>query len=95
MVGNFNVGRIVTTASIAAKVEPERVMYWLIRHRNGDFGQLCDEDIAVNNEAIQHGGRVLSRYEHDGQPVYVITEPVGPDLGGYTPVTTVLYATEY
>jgi hypothetical protein len=46
----------------------------LRRHSQGDFGDLSPDDIARNQQAIQHGERVVSAYLVAGQKVYVITE---------------------
>ena len=47
-------------------------MIW--RHAGGDWGDLCDDDIAANVHAIQHDLRVLSAYIVGGEKMYVITE---------------------
>jgi hypothetical protein len=43
---------------------------------NGDWGNLSDDDKAVNDAALQNGSRLLSAYEAgDGTAFWVITEP--------------------
>jgi len=55
----------------------------LSRHQSGDWGNVCDEDRAANDEALLYGGRILSAYPIDaGKPckgwgentLWVITE---------------------
>ena len=75
----FNLGTIVHTPGFAAlagkNIEP--TMYKLIqRHAKGDWGNLVDEDKQMNDDAIIPGqeSRILSRYDVNGESVYVITE---------------------
>ncbi|MCC6815990.1 MAG: hypothetical protein IT267_06225 [Saprospiraceae bacterium] len=66
----------------------------LTSHSSGDFGTLCQSDIATNQAAIQHGGRVFSSYaipseiDSCGDKLWVITES---DRSS----TTVLFPGEY
>ena len=66
----------------------------LTSHSSGDFGTLCQSDIATNQAAIQHGGRVFSSYTmpsemvSSGDKLWVITES---DRSS----TTVLFPGEY
>ncbi len=47
----------------------------LNRHVEGDYGELCEEDRALNNEAITNGYRILSAYKTaKGERIWVITE---------------------
>jgi len=48
----------------------------LARHSQGDWGDLCDEDIELNNQALKDGARLFSVYEiePEGFKVWVITE---------------------
>lgn len=89
----FKLGMIVHTSGFqeAAGDELLEVMSGLVnRHRSGDWGDLCDEDKEMNNHAVIPGNdqRVLSRYEVNGEPVYVITE-------WDRSVTTLLLRSEY
>lgn len=63
----------------------------LVRHLQGDWGTLDGHDCAVNEDALQHGGRVLSSYSYGDVKIYVITEK-DPMWG---PFTTVLLPEEY
>ncbi len=46
----------------------------LARHVAGDFGDLEDEDMKANRDAIDHGSRVFSSYDLPAGKVWVITE---------------------
>ncbi len=47
----------------------------LDRHISGDWGDLDAEDKQANESAIEHGDRILSRYDLEcGESVYVVTE---------------------
>lgn len=62
---------------------------YLTRHVTGDWGDLCDEDKAANDEAVKVGTRVFSSYIVDGQTkIWIITE-------ADRSVTTVLLPSEY
>ena len=46
----------------------------LDRHRWGDWGDLCADDKQANEDALNHGARILSHYVTPGGRLYVITE---------------------
>ena len=47
----------------------------LARHLSGDSGDTCEEDKAINEDAIQHGNRVMSVYKMvGGEVLWIITE---------------------
>lgn len=87
-------GRVVSTRGVAKWVEesPEvrsaGEMRALRRHASGDWGKVCQEDKAVNDEALSDGNRLLSCYDIDGRDVWVITE-------WDRSVTTILFPEEY
>lgn len=61
----------------------------LTRHLQGDWGDLCEEDAEMNNEALSLGNRVLSSYDlPEDKKVWVITE-------SDRSVTTILLPSEY
>ena len=63
----------------------------LKRHASGDWGDICDEDKAKNESALEAGGlRLLSAYEKDeGFPkIWILTE-------WDRSVTTILFPDEY
>ena len=48
----------------------------LTRHLNGDWGDLCEEDKQLNENALRYGNdRLFSRYVYNGETnIYIITE---------------------
>lgn len=61
----------------------------LLRHVNGDWGDLDDEDKKENELSVKEGFRILSAYELDtGVKLWVITE-------WDRSVTTILLPEEY
>jgi hypothetical protein len=87
----FSWGQVVATpgALEALKQNNQHASEFLIRHVRGDWGCLCPEDKASNDEAVVDDLRILSAYKlQDGTKVWVITEC---DRS----VTTVLLPEEY
>lgn len=90
----FELGTIVATAGVDAwvKEDVERasplVRSLLGRHKNGDWGNVCDEDKKLNDAALKTGCRLLSAYEIDGRKIWIITEA---DRSS----TTILFPEEY
>lgn len=74
----FPLGQVVATPDALAALEEanESAMPLLTRHQSGDWGDLCDEDRQLNDEAVDDGSRILSSYvlEATGHKVWVITE---------------------
>ena len=61
----------------------------MIRYKNQDWGNLCEEDKKLNDEAIKTGnGRILAAYETSKGKIYIITES---DISA----TTILFSEEY
>lgn len=83
----FALGKVLVTPGVIA-LDLELVRY-LHRHHCGDWGdELCDEDKQSNEEALEHGFRLLSRYSTPGGSIYIITE-------ANRQVTTILLPEEY
>jgi hypothetical protein len=61
------------------------------RYQKRDWGELCEEDKAVNEEALNQGGRTLAAYATSKGKIYIITD----DTKAVPTVTTVLFADEY
>lgn len=72
----FNPGHIVATQGSLAFMEEHGIIdiILLARHIHGDWGDLCEEDKQVNEEALKHGGRLMSSYKFDAGDVWIITE---------------------
>ena len=74
----FRLGLVTFTAGIEAAV-PDRLPLDVLslfvgRHVTGDFGELDEHDVAMNERAIIGGQRVLSAYSHGDVRVFVITD---------------------
>jgi len=75
MSAKFELGRIVITAAAADVLDNRDVEASLVRHRGGDFGELCDEDRRQNENALVQGLRIFSIYQDRGRrKFYIITE---------------------
>lgn len=84
----FPLGEMVITANASLRLTTEEVLTGLQRHVNGDWGDLCPEDAMVNDEALQHGGRLFSVYGSGQHRFWIITE-------SDRSVTTVLLPEDY
>jgi hypothetical protein len=93
----FELGQCVQTSGIVNEsmnypVFALAVLNSFDRHKRGDWGDLCDEDKALNNAALKEEGRILSAYDlptrEGNEKVYIITE-------WDRSVTTILFASEY
>jgi len=73
----FSLGQTVATpgALEAFARNAEQYMPYVDRHASGDWGTVCREDKAANNQALANGDRLLSAYAlSDGTKVWIITE---------------------
>lgn len=95
----LSLGQLVATSSIHSLMSSDLSFHTFIytsimRHEEGDSGELCDTDRESNALALTSGRRIFSVYEcgpaHQeyGQKIYVITE-------ADRSVTTVLWPWEY
>ena len=91
----FTLGHIVATpAALDALNELNYPPLALInRHRRGDWGDLDDEDIQRNNDALMNGSRLLSAYVIQNIMFWVITEAENDK--GDRAATTILLPSEY
>lgn len=86
-------GQIVATRGIADEIERSAVFAMEIaaafkRYQRHDWGELCEEDRLLNDEAVQIGERVLAAYPTSKGKVWIITE-------WDRSVTTILFPSEY
>lgn len=86
-------GTVVMTRGISDAIENNfkffnEVMIAFNRYVNNDWGNLCEEDKAINKYALTHNARILARYETSEGPIYIITE-------WDRSVTTILFVDEY
>jgi hypothetical protein len=71
----FPLGRLVATSNAASQLSPEDVAVGIGRHASGDWGEVCDEDRASNEEALVEGLRLMSVYTStSGLTFWIITE---------------------
>lgn len=68
-------GQVVMTTNALRTLRLDEVSTALVSHAHGDWGDVCPEDRAANEQALAHGGRLFSVY-HDGHGVkfWIITE---------------------
>lgn len=87
----FPLGRIVATpGALEALERNEQTPHeFLLRHSNGDWGKLCEEDKQENELSLREGFRILSSYTlKDHTKIWIITE-------ADRLVTTILLPSEY
>jgi hypothetical protein len=73
----FSPGQLLSTpgALEALNEAQQSPMDFLGRHVYGDWGDVCEEDQQTNEEALEHGLRLLSSYRTtEGVKLWVITE---------------------
>ena len=92
---NFKTGTLLLTRGVSelAKVDDAFAQFvvrsYFQRYLYCDWGEMCDEDKALNNEALTSNGRLLAAYEKEGLPkIYIITE-------WDRSATTILFPDEY
>lgn len=61
----FELGQIVATPGALEALAPLQIRLYLARHLAGDWGSVCSEDWATNDEAVRDGFRILSAYPID------------------------------
>ena len=90
MTALFPLGRFVATPGALAVLESAGVdpLTLLQRHATGDWGSVPAEDARENEYSLQHGFRILSSYQVEGEALWIISE------AGRS-VTTVLRPCEY
>lgn len=71
----FKGGHLVFTPGIEKRVSPVEMHRALWRHLSGDWGEVCEDDRAANEQALKVGARLFSVYRNRyGVPFWVITE---------------------
>lgn len=89
----FDLGRVVLTQGVAGLIAEEKIPHMFVheclqRHQRGDWGDVCEGDKELNDNAAKDGSRILSAYENDGIKIWIITE-------WDRSVTTALLPSEY
>jgi hypothetical protein len=89
MNGKFSLGQVVATPGVLETISELDRISALVRHRNGDWGEICIEDRQSNDEALESAERLISSYTSTaGVKFWVITEH---DRS----ITTILLPEEY
>ncbi len=73
----FPLGQIVATPGALEALEAagQSPDFFLAKHSQGDWGEVCDEDKRANDEALVSGERLLSAYRTlRNERIWVITE---------------------
>lgn len=71
----LSLGRTVITTNAQNVLTDSDIDNALNRHQFGDWGELCEEDKQVNEDALKDGDRILSVYiSSGGKRFWVITE---------------------
>ena len=86
----FPLGQLVITPGALERLSAGEIQQSLNRHVRGDWGELPEEDVGVNQRALELGFGLLSAYRSEDRKTrfYVITE-------ADRSVTTVLLPEEY
>ncbi|MGX9517246.1 type I restriction endonuclease subunit M [Vibrio mediterranei] len=88
---SFELGQTVMTQGVANLLEKNigaNLHIYLMRHQNGDWGDMSIEDKITNDESTKSDGRIMSSYKFCGEKIWIITE-------WNRSVTTVLLPSEY
>ena len=92
----FGLGQLLATPGALRAMEEagQTPLDFITRHARGDWGELCEEDKRLNDEALVDGSRLLSSYRlNTGEKLWVITEAC--DDQGRRACSTILRPDEY
>jgi len=92
----FSLGRVVATPGALESLGEagQSAVGFLERHVQGDWGDVCEEDGQLNDEALIDGSRILSAYRTSlGEKLWIITEAA--DDAGRRAATTILLPNEW
>ena len=90
----FELGEVVVTRGIGDVMTSDNeftveVLEALANYSDGDWGKTCEEDAAMNDEAVESGDdRILAVYGTSKGDIWIITE-------WDRSVTTILFPSEY
>lgn len=94
--GKFSLGQVVATPAALGVLHKsgQTPLEFVQRHAAGDWGNVCDDDRRLNEEAIANGTQIVSCYRtRNRTAIWVITD--GADERGKRHATTVLLPDEY
>lgn len=92
----FALGQVVATPGALEALEEagQTPGFFLDLHASGNWGNVGEEDWALNDEALKDGSRILSAYRTmRGRKIWCITEAKDDD--GHRAATTLLLPEEY
>lgn len=92
----FDLGRLLATPGALRALEEagQTPLEFISRHASGDWGELCDADKKLNDEAVVDGSRILSSFRlNTGQKLWVISEAANEQ--GRRACSTILRPEEY
>lgn len=91
----FSLGQVCATPAVLAHLENHAIYpsALLGPHCHGEYGQIDEEDRRANDDALVHGGRILSAFVIEGERIYAITDAT--DEKGVRHSTTLLFPREY
>lgn len=92
----FFLGQVLATPGALEAIEEsgQPAFEFLSRHVRGDWGIVCDDDKAANDQSLIDGSRLLSAYRTSkGKKIWIITEAA--DDRGHRVATTLLLPEEY
>ena len=89
----FSLGQLVMTRGVHSKIKEDvdfavGVLDAFERYQRCDWGDLCAEDKAENEQALKNGDRIFAVYNIGNEKIWIITEH---DRS----VTTILLPEEY
>lgn len=97
MMAGMKLGQVVATRGVAKRMRENSGFAAFVhrafqRYLRADWGELCESDRKLNDQALAHGGdRILAAYTHPAHPewkIWIITEWDGS-------ATTLLFPDEY
>jgi hypothetical protein len=84
----FPLGQIVITTNAQHRLTADEINEGIRRHASGDWGTICPDDAAMNDEGLGTGDRLLSAYGCGNRVFWIITE-------ADRSVTTILLPEDY
>ena len=95
---SFHLGPIVSTPGALEALHRNNMtgLELLARHASGDWGDICEEDKELNNQALIDGSRILSAYTlpDNETKIWIITDAEIDDQH-HRQCTTFLLPDEY
>ena len=71
----FPLGRIVITRGVHLAITGDEMLSAMLKHAQGDWGDVCDEDRRSNEKALVRQSRLFSAWQASyGAKFWIITE---------------------